>query len=64
MDQRSRVDELRSSRSTAGKDFANFRDAGREDCLFSEQDHSEFPVQKRRSKFRNSIRHGTKFYYR
>ena len=28
------------------KEFYTFRDAGREDCLRSEQDHPEFPVQK------------------
>ena len=27
------------------KEFSKFRDAGREDCLCSEQDHPEFPVQ-------------------
>ena len=27
------------------KEFSKFRDAGREDCFCSEQDHSEFPTQ-------------------
>ena len=27
------------------KDFSKFRDAGREDCFCSEQDHPEFPIQ-------------------
>ena len=36
------LDELKSSRSVDGTDF---RDAGREDCLSSEQDHPEFTVQ-------------------
>ena len=27
------------------KGFSNLRDAGREDCLCSDQDHPEFPVQ-------------------
>ena len=35
------LDELESSRSVIGKDFPNFE----EDCLGSEQDHPEFPVQ-------------------
>ena len=35
-------DELKSSRSVAGKIFPNFE---REDCFCSEQDHTEFPVQ-------------------
>ena len=39
------LDELKSSRSVYGKDFQKLRDAGREDCLFYEQDHPEFPVQ-------------------
>ena len=39
------LDELKSSRSLYGK-FFKLRDAGREDCLGSEQDHPEFPVQK------------------
>ena len=38
------LDELKSSRSV-WKRFSKFRDAGREDCLCSEQDHPEFPVQ-------------------
>ena len=41
------VDELKSSRSVCGKDFTRFRDAGREDCVCSEQDHPEFPVQEK-----------------
>ena len=40
------LDVLKSSRSVVGKDFSKFWDAGREDCLDSEQDHPEFPVQK------------------
>ena len=40
------VDEFKSSRSVYGKDFPKLRDAGREDCFCSEQDHPEFPVQK------------------
>ena len=40
------VDEFKSSRSVYGKDFPKLRDAGHEDCLCSEQDHPEFPVQK------------------
>ena len=43
------LEELKSSRSVSGKNFQNFWDAGREDCLGSEQDHPKFPVQKRRS---------------
>ena len=27
------------------KEFSKFRDAGREDCFFFEQDHTEFPIQ-------------------
>ena len=27
------------------KEFFKFRDAGREDCFYSEQHHPEFPVQ-------------------
>ena len=42
------LDELRSSRSVYGKDFSKLRDAGREDCFGSEQDHPEFPVQKKK----------------
>ena len=41
------VDELKSSRSIAGKKFPNFDDAGREDCFCSEQDHPEFPFQEK-----------------
>ena len=41
------LDELKSSRSVYGKRFSKLRDAGREDCLGSEQDHPEFPVQKK-----------------
>ena len=37
------VDECKSSRSVYGKGFSKFRDAGREDCFCSEQDHPEFP---------------------
>ena len=37
--------ESKTSRSVAGKYFSKFRDAGREDCFFSEQDHPEFPIQ-------------------
>ena len=40
------LDELKFSRSVSGKFFNKLRDAGREDCLGSEQDHPEFPVQK------------------
>ena len=39
------LDELKSSRSAFTKGFSKLRDAGREDCLCSEQDHPEFPVQ-------------------
>ena len=39
------LEELKSSWSVCGQDFPELRDAGREDCLCSEQDHSEFPVQ-------------------
>ena len=40
------LDELKSSRSSVcGKDMPNFENAGREDCLCSEQDHRKFPVQ-------------------
>ena len=39
------MDELKSSRSVAGKNFPNFWDAGREDCLCCEQDHPELPLQ-------------------
>ena len=39
------LDELKSSRSVYGKEFPKLRDAGREDCLCSEQDHLQFPVQ-------------------
>ena len=39
------LDELKSSRSVSGKNFSNFRDAGREDCFCSEQDRPEFPIQ-------------------
>ena len=38
------LDELKSSRSVFGKD-SKFRDAGRQDCLCSEQDHPEFHFQ-------------------
>ena len=38
-------DKLKSSRSVCGKNFSKFRDAGREDCCCSEQDHPEFPTQ-------------------
>ena len=37
------LDELKSRDQFTG--FSEFRDAGREDCLCSEQDHPEFPVQ-------------------
>ena len=39
------LEELKSSRSVCGKDFSKHRDAGREDCLSSEQDHPEFSIQ-------------------
>ena len=42
------VDELKSSRSIAGKDcphFRNFETAGCEDSVCSEQDHPEFLLQ-------------------
>ena len=39
------LDELKSLRSVYGKNFSKLRDAGREDCLCSEQDHPEFPFQ-------------------
>ena len=35
--------------------FSGFWDAGRKDCLGSEQDHPEFPVQKRRSASRSRM---------
>ena len=35
------------------EEFSKIRDAGREDCLCSEQDHPEVPVQKRRSASRS-----------
>ena len=38
-------DEPKSSRISLRKEFSNLRDAVREDCLCSEQDHPEFPVQ-------------------
>ena len=41
------LEELKSSRSDCGKNFPKFRDAGREDCLCSEQDHPEFPIQEK-----------------
>ena len=37
-------DELNSSRSVCGKDFRNFEMLD-EDCLCSEPEHPEFPVQ-------------------
>ena len=37
--------ELKSSRSASGNIFFKFRDAGREGCCCSEQDHPEFPIQ-------------------
>ena len=39
------LDELKSSRSFLWRGFSKFRDAEREDCFCSEQDHSEFAVQ-------------------
>ena len=40
------LDELKSSRSVSWQRiFRILRDAGREDCFCSEQDHPEFPVQ-------------------
>ena len=39
------LDEMKSSRSVCGEGFSKLRDAGREDCLCSEQDHPEFPVE-------------------
>ena len=40
------VDELKSSRSIAGKEFPEFWSGGRENCFCFEQDHPEFPLQK------------------
>ena len=39
------LDELKLPAVTLWKGFSKLRDAGREDCLCSEQDHPEFPVQ-------------------
>ena len=39
-------DELEASRSIAGKNFPNFEMLDVQNCLCSEQDHPEFPVQK------------------
>ena len=39
------LDELKSSRSVCGKNFSKLRDVRREDCLCSEQDHSEFQLK-------------------
>ena len=38
-------DALKSSRSIAGKNFTEFRNAGREDCFCFEPDHPELPLQ-------------------
>ena len=39
------LDELKSSRSVCWKEFSKLRDAAREDCLCSEQDHPKFLLQ-------------------
>ena len=39
------LDELKILAIGFWKEFSKFRDAGREDCFCSEQDHPEFPVQ-------------------
>ena len=39
------VDDLKSSRSIKGTHFPNLGDAGRENCICSEQDHPEFLLQ-------------------
>ena len=52
------LDELKTSRSVYGKGFSKLRDAGREDCLCSEQDHPEFPVQERQSQGTESTKRG------
>ena len=39
------LDELKILEISLWKGFSKLRDAGREDCLCSEQDHTEFPVQ-------------------
>ena len=39
------LDEIKGSRSVHAKDFPKLRDAGRKDCLCSEQDHPGFAVQ-------------------
>ena len=39
------LEELKSSQSVAGKNLSKLRRAGRKDCLCSEQDHPEFPLQ-------------------
>ena len=39
------LDELTFLWSASGEDFSKLRDAGREDCLCSEQEHPEIPVQ-------------------
>ena len=39
------MDELKSSRSTAGKHFPNFEMLDAKNCFCSEQDHPEFPIQ-------------------
>ena len=39
------LEECKSARSIAGKDFPKFRNAQREDCFFFGQDHPEFSLQ-------------------
>ena len=39
------LDELKKFAISLWKGFSKLRDAGREDCLCSEQDHPEFPFQ-------------------
>ena len=39
------LEECKSARSIAGKDFPKFRNAGREDCFFFGQDRPEFSLQ-------------------
>ena len=39
------IDEVKSSRSVSGMNFSKLRDAGREDCFCSEQDHPELPLE-------------------
>ena len=38
-------DELKILAISLCQGFSKLRDAGREDCLCSEQDHPEFPIQ-------------------